>query len=187
MIGDVIICKHVTTSTNDDVKNLFSGQHAEGTVVMAYHQTSGRGQKGEWLDCPGQMLLMSVLLRPNVQLSRHSELTLMAAQAVCAMVQEQGLAQAYVKHPNDVYCASQKLAGVLLETSSQGAIMDCAALGIGLNVNGSKEFFEKQGLGEATSLFLQSGQTYALERMLIKLLPYLDLAYQNFKAKTLNG
>ena len=54
-----------------------------GTVVVARHQTAGRGQHGRvWQSRPGASLLMSVILHPPEPLRRPVVLTAWAAVAV---------------------------------------------------------------------------------------------------------
>src|SRR5690606_13711033 len=53
------------TSTNDIARDRAEAGAPEGTVVLADHQTAGRG-RGErpWLAPPGRALLLSIVLRP---------------------------------------------------------------------------------------------------------------------------
>ena len=55
----------VTGSTNEDMLSA-AGQGADhGSVLVADHQTAGRGRRDRsWTDNPGSSLLVSVLLRP---------------------------------------------------------------------------------------------------------------------------
>ena len=52
-------------STNDEAFRRAQEGAPEGLVVMAGHQTSGKGRLGRaWFDQPGRSLMFSILLRP---------------------------------------------------------------------------------------------------------------------------
>ena len=58
-------------STNVEAKELAMGGAPEGTVVIAECQRAGRGRLGRrWTSPAGKGLLFSVILRPNVPMSR---------------------------------------------------------------------------------------------------------------------
>ncbi|MGH3065832.1 MAG: biotin--[acetyl-CoA-carboxylase] ligase [Gaiellaceae bacterium] len=101
----------------------------EGALVVADHQTAGRGRLGRSWDAPaGTALLFSLLLTPPPE--RHApELSLVAGIAVAdALERTLGLAP-QIKWPNDVMLRRQKVAGCLAE-ARDGAVV----LGIGVNV-----------------------------------------------------
>ena len=59
-VGRVVQVFDAVTSTND-----LAAEAEPGTVIVAEHQTSGRGQYGRvWSERPGTSLLMSVVLHP---------------------------------------------------------------------------------------------------------------------------
>lgn len=118
-------------STNDEARRLANEGAAHGTVIHADEQRSGRGRlKRAWISPPGNLYL-SVLLRFDVPVSRISELSFVAALAVAETVDTllpRNL-RSILKWPNDVLVEDAKIAGILLETEG-----DAAILGIGLNV-----------------------------------------------------
>ena len=62
-----------TGSTNADLLALARDGAADGTVLVADHQTAGRGRADRaWTAPPGSSLLVSVLLRPAAVRSRPS-------------------------------------------------------------------------------------------------------------------
>jgi BirA family biotin operon repressor/biotin-[acetyl-CoA-carboxylase] ligase len=101
----------------------------EGALVVAGHQTAGRGRMGRsWEAPPGTALLFSLLLKPPAE-RRLPELSLVAGVAVAdALERMLGLA-AQIKWPNDVMLRRRKVAGCLAE-ARDGAVV----LGIGVNV-----------------------------------------------------
>lgn len=118
-------------STQRVARALAEGGAPHGTVVVAEHQRAGRGRLDRrWLSPPGQNLLLSVVLRPEVPAREVALLTLGAAA---------GLAVAFdvrVKWPNDlVDRAGHKLGGLLGEVELEGDRARFVVLGLGLNVN----------------------------------------------------
>ena len=69
VIGRNIIVLEQTSSTNDAISRLASTNGLpsiqEGLIVLAEHQTAGRGQRGNrWESTAGKGLWFSILLRP---------------------------------------------------------------------------------------------------------------------------
>lgn len=126
-----------------------------GAVVVAGHQTAGRGRHGRaWDAPPGQSLLLSLVLRPALPAERLGLVPLAAGLAVAEAVGAFGV-DASVKWPNDVRVGGRKLAGVLAETTWAGA-EPTVVLGIGLNVEQGS--FPEALADLATSLRLVTGR-----------------------------
>ena len=124
-----------TSSTNAVVADAARAGAAEGLVVAAEYQSSGRGRLGRtWTTPARSALLMSALLRPvGVPAVRWPWLGLLAPLAVASAVRRIGEIPAQVKWPNDVLVDDRKLAGILLERVDT-ADGPAALVGIGLNV-----------------------------------------------------
>lgn len=140
-----------TGSTNADLAALAAGGAPEGVVLVADHQTAGRGRLGRtWTAPAGSSLLLSVLLRPSVPVGHAHALTTavaLAAREACAEVA--GVTPA-LKWPNDLVVsvpgaggAERKLAGVLAESTLAGDQLDAVVVGIGLNVNWPRDLPEE--------------------------------------------
>ena len=88
----------------------------DGLVVIAGHQTAGRGRFGRvWQSRPGVSLLTSVVLFPPAELRRPAVLTAWAAVAVGEAVFALTGVQAKVKWPNDLLIRGKKVCGILIE------------------------------------------------------------------------
>lgn len=147
-----------TASTND-LALLRGGEgEPEGWCVFAERQTAGRGRRGDpWLSPGRRDLLFSILLRPPAPMSRWPRLPQLAAVALCRAIDRLAPAlrvQAQIKWPNDIWLSGKKVAGLLVDTRTQGGSA-YAALGIGLNVNGVA--FPEELREIATSLRLKAG------------------------------
>lgn len=132
-IGERVLIYHETTSTQAVARGLIEGvadrERIHGWVVMADHQTDGRGRLGRsWVERVGGGLLMTVIVCGSgcgvdrlMLASCHG-----AAEAVsrfCGVGVE-------VRWPNDLMVGGRKLGGILVET-----VDGVALIGIGLNVS----------------------------------------------------
>ena len=150
-------------STNSAALSLAGDAANDGIVVLADEQTAGRGQYGRtWQAPPGSSVLMSVLMFPFPHLRRPAVLTAWAAVAVCQLIREITALEAKIKWPNDVYLHDKKVCGILIEQRSGGRVEQApaTAVGIGVNVKQSAEFFERAGLTLGGSLFTLTGKKF---------------------------
>jgi len=115
-------------STNDIAASRAELGEAEGTVIAANEQTSGRGRLGrDWASPPGAGLYVSVILRPEPPVA--ALLTIAAGVALAEGIEAAtGLAPA-VKWPNDLNVGARKLAGILAEAGASHVV-----LGFGINL-----------------------------------------------------
>lgn len=105
----------------------------DGLVVVADHQTSGRGRLDRTWETPaGTAVTFSMVLRPVVPTRSWPWLPLLTGYAVDKALKAQGY-DAGVKWPNDVLIGDKKVAGILIERieTSDGP---AAVVGVGLNV-----------------------------------------------------
>jgi BirA family biotin operon repressor/biotin-[acetyl-CoA-carboxylase] ligase len=123
-------------STNAELAELAKAGEPEGVVIVADHQTAGRGRHGRtWRAPPGTGLAVSFLLRPvAVPAHRWPWLPLLAGLVVVEALQEYPGVYAVLKWPNDVMIGSAKLAGILVERVD-GTAGAAAVVGVGLNVS----------------------------------------------------
>ena len=141
---------------------------AEGLVAVADEQTAGRGRLGRaWVAPPGASLLVSVLLRPQVDAERLALVTVAAGLAAVDAVRELAGIEAGLKWPNDVVVADRKLAGILAE--KVGAVV---VVGMGLNVRW--ESFPAELAEIATACNLCSTAPVTREEVLVRWLTRLD-------------
>jgi BirA family biotin operon repressor/biotin-[acetyl-CoA-carboxylase] ligase len=164
-----------TPSTNAVVAAAAAGGQAEGLVVAAEYQSSGRGRLGRtWTTPPRSAGRVCVLLRPvTVEAARWPWLGLLVPLAVAAAVRAVAEVPAQVKWPNDVLVEDRKLAGILLERIEGPA----AVVGIGLNVT----LRESEKPHEAaTSLELEKAATTDRATVMSAVLRELASRYQSW-------
>ena len=161
---------HVTEldSTNDFAKGLLSGA-PNGTVVIADSQRKGKGRLGKSWCSPEGGLWFSIILGKRDGLL----IPLLAGVAICDALRELGL-NVGIKWPNDIVIGTKKIAGILTEIEEEKII-----LGIGLNLNISQ--FPEGLKAIATSLFLETGKTYAREEVLKLILGEIEKEYKSLR------
>ncbi|MFC5263698.1 biotin--[acetyl-CoA-carboxylase] ligase [Kribbella qitaiheensis] len=164
-----------TESTNAVVAAAARAGAAEGLVVAAEYQSSGRGRLGRtWTTPARSAVLMSALLRPTaVAAVRWPWLGLLVPLAVAAAVRRVGEIPAQVKWPNDVLVDDRKLAGILLERVDGPA----AVVGIGLNVTLRED---ERPHPAATSLALEGAATTDRATVMAAVLRELATRYQTW-------
>ncbi len=116
MIGRDIHLFQTLESTMDEAKRLAEGGAAEGTVVIAEEQTTGRGRfDRSWMSVPGKDLLFSVVFRPEAAQAPY--INMAAALSVRLAVSEMTGLNASIKWPNDVKLVGRKVSGILVEST----------------------------------------------------------------------
>jgi len=154
VIGKRIISYKEINSTNDAAHSLAASGEAEGTVVITEYQTKGRGRLGrKWISPKGKGAYFSVILRPDILPTELSVITLFSSLAVAKTVREAVGLPAFIKWPNDILIKGQKVCGVLTELNGEMDKVNFAIVGIGININTSKELLPEG----ATSLSEEKG------------------------------
>ena len=160
-----------------DSTNEFARQLSEPVAIIALHQTAGRGRFGRvWRSRPGSALLISVILHPPMNLKRPSVLTAWAAVAVAEAAEKLAGVKAVIKWPNDLLVNGQKICGILIEQSA------ATIVGIGLNLNQTREEFDAAGLPLAASLGSLSGTNVELQAAAEAVIRSLDDEYHTMLA-----
>lgn len=159
-------------STNDRACDLALQGAPEGCVVVADHQSAGRGRLGRsWQAPPRTCVMLSIVLRPEVE--RLGWLSPLAALAVLDTIDPHVPGAATCKWPNDVLLGGRKTCGILVETVFAGTELRAVVLGIGLNVN-----LDPTGLtgvtGPPTSLAAFTGRRYSRFALLDALVAALE-------------
>ena len=147
-------------STNTRARELARQGAAHGTVLIADHQTDGRGRRGRSFHSPaGVGIYLSVILRPHCTPQEIMHLTCAAAVAMCDAVENAAGFRPAIKWTNDLVCGKRKIAGVLTELGfdSCGNI-DFAVIGIGINCCQQEADFPEEIRGIAGSLASVSNQ-----------------------------
>ena len=147
-------------STNTHAKALAKAGAPHGTVLIADHQTGGRGRRGRSFHSPaGVGVYMSVLLRPECPPARLMHLTCAAAVAACDAVESAAGIRPGIKWTNDLVWGQKKLAGILTELSlTPEGTVEYAIIGIGVNCCQRPEDFPEELRSIAASLSAVTGR-----------------------------
>jgi len=118
---------------------LLEGEDAHPALLIAEHQTRGRGTRGRrWHSPAGSGLLLSLRHPVRRPLRELAGLSLAAGVAVLRALRSLGMQGATLKWPNDILVDGAKLGGILVETRAmQGAVR--AVIGCGLNWHAAPE------------------------------------------------
>jgi BirA family biotin operon repressor/biotin-[acetyl-CoA-carboxylase] ligase len=155
---------------------LLADDAPEGAVGATNHQTAGRGRYGRAWEAPqGTALLCSIVVHPPAEL-HAPELTLVGAIAAAEAVEGATGLAAQIKWPNDVMLNRGKVGGVL------GELRDgVVTLGIGINVNQTREQLPPQTRTPAASLRTITGTTHDRAALLGSMLFRLERLYDEWR------
>jgi len=105
------------------------------TWVIAENQTKARGRRGKaWVNPVGN-LAATLVFAPRCAPAEAAQRSFVAANAlfdVLSLYADKNLLKQ--KWPNDVLLNGGKVAGILLESSGQGGVVDWLSIGIGVNL-----------------------------------------------------
>lgn len=123
-----------TGSTNADLLARHAGgEDIDGTVLVAEHQSAGRGRQGRrWSTPPRSQIALSVGLNAGANPpAAWGWVPLLTGVAVADAVQATTGIEAGLKWPNDILVGEGKLGGILTEVASPAPVI---VVGVGLNV-----------------------------------------------------
>ena len=175
LIGHSIIHHDTISSTMDAAKQAIQEGAAEGTVIVADHQTAGRGRLSrEWLSVPGGGILLSIIIYPELEILPR--LTMAACLAVSRSIETVTGLQPAIKWPNDVLLEGRKVSGILSESDVSEEAVKYAIVGIALNVNLDTAAMPDIS-GTATSLKQVLGREVSRRQVLTALLQEFENLY----------
>ncbi len=160
-------------STNAYLKAKSSKSSLEDfTVVMADHQTNGRGQMGTtWSSEASKNLTISVFKDvSNVNIDQSFYISIVTSLAIVKALQSLSIPKLAIKWPNDIMSENFKICGILIENVIKHDELKESIIGIGLNINQT----DFQELPNASSLKEITGMFFNLEEV-------LELILQNLK------
>lgn len=166
----------VLSSTNTHAKELARLGAPEGTVVIAGHQTAGRGRLGRSFHSPkGQGLYLSLVLRPDCSPAELMHLTCAVGVAACDAVETAAGIRPGIKWINDLTLGHKKLGGILVELGmGTSGLVDYAVIGIGINCRAEALPRELDGLACSLSDFDSEPDVSSLAAELILALEQME-------------
>ena len=159
----------IIKSTHLSAKELADDMQSDRTLILAGTQTQGVGTQGrKWYSGEEQNILATLILHPKCTIKELSNLTIDIAIKIKEAIEELYGYKLTIKKPNDLMLNGKKICGILTETHTQGEEIKYLIISFGFNVN--EEQFSQDVEQIATSLKKESGKSFKLEEILIKIL-----------------
>ena len=152
------------------------------TVIVARHQTGGRGRRGKSFFSPnGTGLYMSVLTRKALSLDTLNYFTPAVAVAVANAIESVSHKKCGIKWVNDIYIEGRKVAGILTETKCdfEKGKLCFVVIGIGINLTVPKGDFPDEIKNIAAAVFDECGEDLRT-KMMKEVILNLDKIIDNF-------
>ena len=131
--GREVLHRATTGSTQEDLRRWALAGAPHGALVLADHQTRGRGrQQRSWEDPGPGNLFVSVLLHAPEASAPAASFSPVVGLSVAQALEEGGLTGVGLKWPNDVEAGGRKLGGILLE--GWGGARPRVLVGLGLDL-----------------------------------------------------
>jgi BirA family biotin operon repressor/biotin-[acetyl-CoA-carboxylase] ligase len=175
-----IVYKDSVSSTNDEVKLLASNlKDYDYQVIYADEQLAGRGQRENvWHSSSGENLTFSILCAPEyLEIGYQFYLSKAVSIGILNYLRSK-IEDVKIKWPNDIFCGSKKMCGILIENAISMNCIKHSVIGIGLNMN---QTVFPNDLKDATSLALLSNTKYLLKSELAVLLDSIFLCLEYLK------
>jgi BirA family transcriptional regulator, biotin operon repressor / biotin---[acetyl-CoA-carboxylase] ligase len=167
-----------TPSTNTLGLTLAEAGEPHGTVILAEHQTAGKGRLGRsWVSPPHKNIYCSLILR-DPRLQPHlTWIPLATGLALSEAIEQELQITSLLKWPNDLMIDNKKLGGILCESTSRGLSTCLVIVGFGINVNASQDDFPTELQDSSTSLYLKNQQSCSRNQLLSRIFNLLEKWY----------
>ena len=184
-IGKNLIHFEKLNSTNDfacEIEKKSAGNNLKedlnGTVILSEIQDKGRGRfNKDWLS-PRGGLWFTIILTTIIKEKDLPKMNLLAAISIAEILITKYKLEVTVKWPNDIYCNSCKIAGILSETEKINNLL-YLNVGIGINVNIDSSLFANLNL-KAISIIDLLGRKLKREILLAEILTSFEKNYNYF-------
>ena len=177
-IGKNIHYEESVESTQKIAHRLSNEDEPEGTIIIAEEQRSGKGRMDRTWHSPKYTgIWMSLILRPNIPLTKAPQLTLLTAVAIVQAMEEETGLQPEIKWPNDVLLNGKKVTGILTELQAEADRIHSIIIGIGINVNQKKEDFPSELQEKASSLFIEKGEVISRAGLIKSFFKHFEKLY----------
>ena len=122
-------------STNKTAFDMaLAGKISNCEIILAKKQNAGRGRLQRNWDSPAGNLYFSLVIKPQVAINKIPELSFVAIAALRLAIEKIVPNSVKNKWPNDLLVDEKKVAGLLLESESNGQNCEFVVIGIGVNL-----------------------------------------------------
>ncbi|NHI02446.1 hypothetical protein DYY67_0485 [Candidatus Nitrosotalea sp. TS] len=132
-IGRKIYYFNTIDSTQNFALKLASKPHENGSIVISEQQTHGRGRRNRKWFSPRGGIWLSVLLKPNFEISQASLFPMLTSLALAIAIEKVLKLRPKLKWPNDLTLNNKKVAGILVDASIESNQIDYLVIGVGIN------------------------------------------------------
>ncbi|MCK5085908.1 MAG: biotin--[acetyl-CoA-carboxylase] ligase [Melioribacteraceae bacterium] len=151
-----------------------------GSVMFAEYQLKGRGRRDRnWISEKEQALTFSILLTEKNSSKNINFVNLAASLAVAQSIENLYQLDIQLKWPNDIMIGNNKVAGILIESTSTKDKIDRVVVGIGVNVNQSS--FAGKFIIPPTSIRKEFHKTVKRERLMSEILNEFEEIFNKIK------
>lgn len=176
-------------STNQEAKKLLmDNEMPHGTILIAEEQTAGRGRfQRKFFSPSNKGIYMSVILRPNMELSKAIHITTSAAIAVCRAIETLTKKRPKVKWVNDIFLDDKKICGILTEATGnfESGRVENVVVGIGVNFKTDSKDFPEDIKNIAGSIFQGESPNITRNQLVAEILNELFELCENLDDKSI--
>jgi BirA family biotin operon repressor/biotin-[acetyl-CoA-carboxylase] ligase len=149
-----------------------------GTLVVAEEQTGGFGRMGRAWVSPKGGIWASLILKPTIPVDSLFLITMAASLAIARAIRRKYDLGALIKWPNDVFIGDRKVAGLLVELSTEGENVNYCLLGIGIDANVDLDDLPPDLQKTVTSVMAELGHEVDRASLLTTVLKEFESRYQ---------
>ena len=125
-------------------------------VIVAEHQTAGRGRLGRTFYSPAKSgIYLSAIYSPEEPITNPAKITAFSAVAVCRAIKKLYGIETKIKWINDIFYNDKKICGILTEgfANFETSLIESAIIGIGINIEENDEAFPEEVKKIAGAIF----------------------------------
>lgn len=131
--GQPVNLNYLDSCESTNIECMQLADHA--SVVVAEHQTAGRGRRGKnWHSPLTQNIYCSIGVNKMIQAEYLGLISLQVGVCIAEVLHRRGFTAVSLKWPNDILLRGKKLGGVLIETRVNASNDFFLVIGIGLNI-----------------------------------------------------
>jgi len=176
-------------STSSYLARSWAQGNGEGRIVIAEHQTGGRGRNGKtWVSPFGTNLYFSLGNRLPMGLSALGGLSLAIGIGLAKFFNQHTDRKVKLKWPNDLLVDQRKLAGILVEASGDSNDNSFLNIGIGLNwkMPSNAQGIEQPWINLSEILIKELDRNKLLAQVLLALddilYDYIENGFESFRS-----
>jgi BirA family biotin operon repressor/biotin-[acetyl-CoA-carboxylase] ligase len=183
MFGENIYVYDEVMSTNTIAKLFAEEKFEEGTVIISEKQTKGRGRSGKKWESPLGGIWLSLILRPKINQSKSSLITLATGVAVANTIKSFNIDNVEIKWPNDILINEKKVSGVLTEAVAKLNTIEYIVVGVGIDANLDIDIMPKDLQKGSTSISNELNKQIDEVEVIVKFLEEFEKVFLEFTSE----